>query len=172
MRMSLNWITGLGADSEGVVPAREAEFFLKKLLQKLGRGNQIHLLIYCVRSTRQATLRRNYDLVHSKFKEVPITLVVTGLEYQSPVMEEWWTKNEKYLSEQQMTFAGHACITTVTLRDDDGACVKERHAQSYSAVCDLIDRHRLPSVNGFCGVGDENLVKTISTNSVTASCAR
>jgi hypothetical protein len=141
---------------------------LKKLLQELKEGDGIHLLVYCVRNARKTTaLRRNYDLFRSKLKEVPIALVVTGLEYQSPVMEEWWTKNEKYLSEQQMTFAGHACITAVTLRDDDDVSVKERHAQSYHAVCDLIDQHRLPSVKGFHGVGDENLVKTISTNTVT-----
>jgi hypothetical protein len=169
--MSLNWITGLGAGSEDVVPAREAEFFFQKHLQKLKQENQIHLLMYCVRSARKATLRRNYDLVQSKFKEVPIALVVTGLEYQRPDMEAWWTKNNNVLSNQQMTFAGHACITTVTLRDDDDAWVKERHAQSCRAVCDLIGQHRLPSVNGFHGVGNKDPVKAISTNTVTASGA-
>jgi hypothetical protein len=146
---------------------------LKKLLRKLKEGDQIHLLMYCVRSARKTTtFRRNYDLVHSKFKEVPIVLVVTGLEHQRPDMETWWTKNEKFLSDQQMTFAGHACITAVTLRDDDGAWVKECYAQSYRAICNLIDQHRLPSVKGFHGVGNENLVKTISTNRATKFRAR
>ncbi|KAJ8596408.1 P-loop containing nucleoside triphosphate hydrolase protein [Rhizopogon salebrosus TDB-379] len=170
LKLKLFDTPGLGAGSEHVVPAQEAESFFQKHLRKLKQENQIHLLMYCVRSARKATLRRNYDLVQSKFKEVPIALVVTGLEYQSPDMEAWWTNNNNFLSSQQMTFAGHACITTVTLGDDDDAWVKERHAQSCRAVCDLIGQHRLPSVNGFHGMGDENLVKTINTNTGTASC--
>jgi hypothetical protein len=103
-----------------------------------------------VRSARKTTaLRRNYDLFHSKLEEVPIVLVITGLEHQRPDMEEWWTKNEKFLSDQQMTFAGHVCITALTLRDNDNAWIKERYGQSYHAVCELIERHSLPSGKGF-----------------------
>jgi hypothetical protein len=46
-------------------------------------------------------------------------------------MEEWWTKNGKFLSGQQMTFAGHACIAALTLRDDDDPWIRDRHTQSY-----------------------------------------
>jgi hypothetical protein len=123
---------------------------LKTLLQDLKERDGIHLLVYCVRNARKTSaLRRNYDLFHFKLKEVPIALVVTGLEYQKPDMEAWWTKNEKILSDQQMIFAGHACITAMTLRDDDDVWIKERHAQSYHAICKLIEQQRLPSRNGF-----------------------
>jgi hypothetical protein len=93
-------------------------------------------------------LRRNYDLFHSKLKEFPIAFVVTGLEHQKPVMEEWWMKNGKFLSDQQMTFAGHACITALTLRDEDDLWIRDRRTQSYHAVCKLIDQHRLASGKG------------------------
>jgi hypothetical protein len=138
------------------VPAEEAERILKKLFRELKEQDGIHLLIYCVRCTRKATtLRRSYELFQPKMKGVPIVLVVTGLENQDPNMEEWWTRNEKFLSDQQMTFTGHACITAVTLRDDDSTKLKERRKESYLAVCRLIEQRRLPSGKGVHGyIGD------------------
>ncbi|KAJ8588155.1 hypothetical protein M405DRAFT_793418 [Rhizopogon salebrosus TDB-379] len=74
-------------------------------------------------------------------------------------MEEWWTKNEKFLSDQQMTFAGHVCITALTLRDDDDTCVKERYGRSYHAVCELIEQHSPPSGKGFrASMSTKNIV--------------
>lgn len=105
--------------------------------------------MYCVRGARKTTaLRGYYDLLHSRVKGVPIVLVVTGLENQEPHMDAWWTTNQRFLSSQKMTFAGHACITAVTLRDDDAAWLKERREKSCLAVRKLIERYRLPSGNG------------------------
>jgi hypothetical protein len=114
--------------------------------------------MYCVMGGRKAmTLRRNYDLVRSVVKDVPIVLVVAGLENQEPSMEEWWTKNEIFLSGQKMTFAGHACVTAVILKEDDGTGLRERRKESYLAIRKLIERHRLLSVKGVHGyVGDHH----------------
>src|SRR5437879_1314411 len=105
--MPLNSLTGLGEGSEGTVPADEAQSILKKLPQKLKEQDGIHLFVYCVRATRKpSALSHNYNLFHSKFKDVPVVLIVTGLENQEPHMEHWWTTNENFFSEQRMTFAG------------------------------------------------------------------
>ena len=133
---------------------------MKKLLQKLKEQDGIHLFLYCVRGARKTiTLRRNYEIFRSRVKDVPIVLVVTGLENQEPDMDEWWKKNENFLSEQRLTFAGHACITAVTLRDDDGTRIKERHKESYLSLCKLIEQCRLPSgkgVHDMGGIGDHH----------------
>ncbi|KAG1771151.1 hypothetical protein EV702DRAFT_1049051 [Suillus placidus] len=41
-----------------------------------------------------------------------------------------------------MTFAGYACVTTVTTDEDAGIKLKRRHDQSYHAVCQLIEQCR------------------------------
>ncbi|KAG1831901.1 hypothetical protein DFJ58DRAFT_243829 [Suillus subalutaceus] len=68
-------------------------------------------------------------------ESVPIVLVVTGLEDQEPEMEEWWRNNEKSISDLGMNFAGHACITAVTVHEGDTEELKQRREQSYHAVC-------------------------------------
>jgi hypothetical protein len=99
----------------------------------------IHLIMYCVRGERAIrTLRRNYDLIRSQVKrKVPIVLVVTCLESYTPEMEDWWSVNERSISNLGMTFAGHACITTATMT---GSMHIERRAQSYDSVCKLIEQ--------------------------------
>jgi len=106
----------------------------------------IHLLLYCVQGTTLTgvrALRRNYKLFYSMVKErVPIVLVVTGLENQEPEMEQWWKNNELSISDLGMTFAGHACITAAAIDEGDGDRLKQRHDQSYDAVCEVIERCR------------------------------
>jgi predicted GTPase len=106
--------------------------------------DDINLLVYCVQGTKQGrhgikALCRNYEICKSEVQgQIPIVLVVTGLENMRAEMEQWWKNNEQFISEYSMTFAGHACITTLT----DEAKLKERHDQSYRAVCKLIEECR------------------------------
>jgi hypothetical protein len=99
--------------------------------------------MYCVRGVRaRKALYRNYNLVRSEVKRsVPIVLVVTCLEDQRPEMEEWWRNNEQIILDYGMTFVGHACITTVTIHEDAGDRLRQRHDQSYQAVCQLIKEY-------------------------------
>jgi hypothetical protein len=105
--------------------------------------------MYCVRGVRaRKALYRNYNLVRSEVKgSVPIVLVVTCLEDQRPEMEEWWKNNEQAILDIGMTFAGHACITTVTIYEGAGEKLKRRHDQSYQAVCQLIEQCQLKGVH-------------------------
>ncbi|KAG2131411.1 P-loop containing nucleoside triphosphate hydrolase protein [Suillus bovinus] len=142
---------GLDEGSEGTVPDKEAQKVLKKLLQTLMEQDGIHLLMYCVQGTRESlALRRNYMSLYSKVKEkVPIVIVVTRLENQEPDMEEWWRKNQQSISNLKMTFAGHACVTTITIDKGDSDELRQRSKQSYHTLCELIDQCRLPDQKGF-----------------------
>lgn len=132
---------GLGEGSEGKVPDKKARRLLKDLLRRLMQQDGIHLLMYCIDGKKQGTeairaLYRNYKLCTLEVKErVPIVLVVTHLENMEPEMEKWWKNNERFISEHSMTFAGHACITTLT----DDTTLRGRHDQSYLDVCKLIE---------------------------------
>ncbi|KAG1884529.1 P-loop containing nucleoside triphosphate hydrolase protein [Suillus subluteus] len=134
---------GLNEDSKGTVPDKYAQKGLKKLLRTNGG---IHLLVYCVQGTKYASaLKHNYDLLSTVKGDVPIVLVVTGLEDQEPEMEDWWRNNEKSISELGMNFAGHACITALAGDADE---VRQRREQSYHAVHNLIQQYRLQHGTG------------------------
>jgi predicted GTPase len=55
-------------------------------------------------------------------------------------MEDWWRKNEMSISDLGMNFAGHACITAVSINQDDTDELGRRREQSYDAVCNLVEQ--------------------------------
>ncbi|KAG2051264.1 hypothetical protein BDR06DRAFT_939293 [Suillus hirtellus] len=146
---------GFGEGSKGTIPDEEARKVVRTLLQDLMEQNNIHLLIYCVRGVRATkALCCNYNLIRSVVKErVPIVLVATSLEHKEPGMEEWWRDNERSISNLGMTFAGHACVTTID--EIAGDKLKQRHKESHDAICQLIERYRLK------GATSKNRRKTI-----------
>ncbi|KAG2151276.1 uncharacterized protein EDB93DRAFT_1140431 [Suillus bovinus] len=138
---------GLDEGPRGTVPDKEARRILKKLLRTLTQQGNNHLIVYCVRGEREIrTLRRNYELIRSQVKrKFPIVLVVTCLESYQPEMEDWWRVNEPAISNMGMTFAGHACITTATMK---GPMFLERRTQSYNAVHKLFEQCRPSNITG------------------------
>jgi hypothetical protein len=117
---------------------------LKALLKTLKKNRGIHLLIYCVHGSKDVkTLQHNYKLVHSKVKgKVPIVLVVTSLEDREPDMDDWWENNKTSISDLGMNFAGHACITAVTINQADTDELMRRREQSHDAVYKLFEHCR------------------------------
>ncbi|KAG2140429.1 hypothetical protein BD769DRAFT_1662991 [Suillus cothurnatus] len=112
LKVKLFDTVGLGEGPEGKVPDKDARRMLKKLLRDLMTQTDIHLL-----SVLCAGLK----------ERVPIVLVATGLEDKAPEMEEWWRNNERYISDFGMTFAGHACVTTMTIDKYAEDKLKRRH---------------------------------------------
>jgi len=108
------WDTaGLNEGEHGTVPAENAMQNLQGLVHKLKGG--VSLLVYCVRGTRFRNIMQvNYDLFYGIIcqKQVPVVIVVTGLENESP-MESWWAENGGELESHGMKFAGHACVTMI-----------------------------------------------------------
>ncbi|KAG1838790.1 hypothetical protein DFJ58DRAFT_634847, partial [Suillus subalutaceus] len=126
------WITGLGEGPEGNSPDKDARGILKKLLRDLMKQTGIHLLMYCVRGVRVTkALCCNYVLVRSEVKErVSNRSCRQEFRRQRREMEEWWSDNERSISDFGMTFTGHACVTTVTIDKYAGDKLKRRHKQS------------------------------------------
>ncbi|KAG1896046.1 P-loop containing nucleoside triphosphate hydrolase protein [Suillus fuscotomentosus] len=172
LKVTLFDTVGLDEGSEGTVPDKEAQQVLKKLIQSL--QDNVHLLMYCVRGVRaRKALYRNYNFIRSQVKErVPIVLVVTCLEDHEPEMEDWWKDNERLISDFGMTFAGHACVTTVTIDDNVAIRLEQRHNQSYLAVCQLIEQcrrkgHRRPLLDA--GERQQNTIWRVPPKMATRS---
>ncbi|KAG1720686.1 P-loop containing nucleoside triphosphate hydrolase protein [Suillus paluster] len=170
---------GLGEGSHGVVPDKKARNYLEDLLRRLMKTDGIHLLMYCVQggTIERKAFHRNYQLLPSNVKgKVPIIIVVTGLEDREPEMEEWWRDNEKSISDLGMIFDGHACITAITIDNDDADRLKRRCEQSYDAIFDLIEkcRARIPPARktknivlfGEAGAGKSSIVNLMAGREV------
>ncbi|KIM81808.1 hypothetical protein PILCRDRAFT_71607 [Piloderma croceum F 1598] len=101
----------------------------------------VSLFIYCIRGPRiKDTTAENYRLFHSMFSrsEVPIALVVTGLEEEEP-MHEWWQTNKVTFQKHKMIFAGHACVTGTNGKLKDGKHIYEdEYAESAKRLRKLI----------------------------------
>ncbi|KAG5638124.1 hypothetical protein H0H81_001727 [Sphagnurus paluster] len=107
------WDTaGLNEGEHGTVPAQQAMRNLKDLVTVLGDG--LSLLVCCIRAARFRTIWKvNYELFVRIICQhrVPVVLVVTGLENETP-MEGWWRENGMEFAKFGMHFHGHACITS------------------------------------------------------------
>lgn len=107
------WDTaGLNEAEAGTVPAGVALHHLQDLVGNLSAGG-LSLLVYCIRGSRyRDILKVNYDLFWGIIcrGEVPIVLVVTGLENEVP-MDGWWDENEKQFTRRDMKFSGHASLS-------------------------------------------------------------
>ncbi|EIW86068.1 hypothetical protein CONPUDRAFT_148188 [Coniophora puteana RWD-64-598 SS2] len=92
------WDTaGLNEGSKGTVSEEKACEKLVELLQQLKGG--VNLLVYVLRGNRfRGIVKINYEIFQRVIcqRKVPIVLVVTGLENESP-MEKWWVENEEDL---------------------------------------------------------------------------
>ncbi|KAK7451204.1 hypothetical protein VKT23_012536 [Stygiomarasmius scandens] len=104
---------GLNEGPAGRVPASDAVAALYQLISKLDSG--VNLLVYVMRAPRiTSTAQKNYEMFFEVFcqKQVPIVIVVTGLENEED-MDGWWTENKAHFDRYKMFFQGNACITAI-----------------------------------------------------------
>ncbi|KAJ8581040.1 hypothetical protein M405DRAFT_706516, partial [Rhizopogon salebrosus TDB-379] len=105
-----------------------------------GRGG-INLLLFCVRAGRvTATLQNIYRLFFEFFceKNVPLALVITGLDRERGDMEDWYTRNAGIFKKYDMHFAGHACITAANHLDGRP---RRLYEESRGTVRSLVEAH-------------------------------
>jgi len=133
------WDTpGLNEAEDGTVSPQDAVHSLLDLVKDHG----INLLIYCIRGRLVDIIRVNYDLFWKIIcmEEVPIVLVVTGLEGK-PDMDEWWDENEETVNKMKLVFAGHACVTS--WKGKGGMC-EDAYKESAEKVWKLVRKHSTP----------------------------
>ncbi|KAF7987024.1 hypothetical protein HWV62_131 [Athelia sp. TMB] len=136
------WDTaGLNEGDYGKVDLKRAIAGLYHLATNLQNG--VSLLVYCMRGRITRATVANYMMFHKEIcqSQVPIVLVITGLEQQEPTMESWWKENEREFTNAKMEFAGHACITATKgkLRKE-GYMYAAQYMESGLVTRDLISR--------------------------------
>ncbi|KAG6916831.1 hypothetical protein DXG01_005216 [Tephrocybe rancida] len=142
------WDTaGLNEGDHGTVSPEKALDNLQSLLANLGDG--LSLLVYCVRGTRlSSVMKTNYDIFVKDICQgkVPVVLVVTGCENETP-MDSWWEANEKELISCGVNFYDHACITsTLGKKLKTGEHMfEEEYKESEMVVRQLIVKNLLAS---------------------------
>lgn len=172
------WDTpGLSEGSFGSVHPKQAQDALRSLLTELSRGGGVHLVVICMRGLPRVTkgMKQTYDtIVRTRDKvapDVPLVAIITDLEKRSalpdiiPSMDEWWTSNVTTLSDFNMAFSGHACITT--LPDNCHPKLPGRRELCQGLVRNLIVEGISPKlarnivIAGEIGVGKSSLVNLV-----------
>ncbi|KAF5344704.1 hypothetical protein D9757_013890 [Collybiopsis confluens] len=112
------WDTaGLDEGKQGKVFDKKAFENLCSLVGQLSHNNNgVSLLMFVMRGPRITdAATKNYRMFYEGFcrKQVPIVIVVTGLENEDD-MDQWWITNEGVFAERNMFFHGAACVTAIT----------------------------------------------------------
>lgn len=98
-------------DDVGQLGSKEVIDAVHKLLDTMDGG--INLLVYVLKGRLDAAKLDNYRFFYEIFcqKQVPIVLVVTGLEEERD-LDDWWSNNAAVLKKYGTHFDDHACITS------------------------------------------------------------
>ncbi|KIJ60460.1 hypothetical protein HYDPIDRAFT_98610 [Hydnomerulius pinastri MD-312] len=113
------------------------EKHLESLVQNPTSGlGDLDLLIFCIRGNRiSRSLVNTYNNVKSRAGQVPIALVINGLEKEDD-MDRWWTRNERALHERGILCDAHVCVTTLESHSDPK--VQARIDISRKLLCELV----------------------------------
>ncbi|KAG6890214.1 hypothetical protein C0995_010225 [Termitomyces sp. Mi166 len=134
-------VTGVNEEEHGTVSPGRKMNNLRRLRNNLGDGPS--LLVYIVQGSWELdtrALKTNYDLFvkHICKGNVPVILVVTGCENESP-MNNWWIRNERILNAHGLRYQGHVCITSTRGKIKDGEHVfEEEYKESEKGVRRLV----------------------------------
>jgi len=121
-----------------------------KLITKLQNEGGIHLLLFCMKAGRfTSSTRNNYRLFYESIceKQVPIVLVITGLEGEDN-MDNWWTKSKPGFDEYGVVVDGHACITAIR---GSGDREQRLYEKSRHLVRELVIQHSKDVSDGYSG---------------------
>ncbi|OAX33001.1 hypothetical protein K503DRAFT_701153 [Rhizopogon vinicolor AM-OR11-026] len=111
----------------------------RELLLSLQEKEGVHGLIFCLRGCRISdTVQKNYSLFHEFMcqKQVPISLVFTGLENEQDDMDNWWTQNQAHIKKSGIACVAHACITTIKGYND---VYEQRYLESQNKMHKMLN---------------------------------
>jgi len=131
---------GLDEGDNGTVPKQQAIIQLFRLLKSVDTG--VNLLVFCMRGPRiKEAAHKNWRLFHEVIcrRQVPIVLVITGLEQEAD-MDDWWVRNKGAFQKYGMHPQGAACITAIRgKRLKSGAyAFEEEYEESKAKVWNLL----------------------------------
>ncbi|KAJ3500728.1 hypothetical protein NLJ89_g9661 [Agrocybe chaxingu] len=130
---------GLDEGEEGQVPKIEAIVQLYTLLQSLEEG--ISLLVFCIRAPRIKNAKNNWTMFYDIIcqRQVPIAIVVTGLENEEN-MDRWWDQNRENFRLCGMVPHAHACVTATRgkVRSSGKYIFQEEYDESKAKVETMI----------------------------------
>ncbi|KAF5371102.1 hypothetical protein D9757_010807 [Collybiopsis confluens] len=144
-----------GLSEGGLFSLSDAQRTLQVLLDNLSdQGRRLHLLILCIRAPRITDVAaNNYRLFYQTIcrRQVPVVVVVTGLENHGSTMEDWWVQNQDIFGSYRMAFHDHACITTIRgrrLPNGSGFVYEQEYTDSVELVRKLIHQRATPYERG------------------------
>ena len=91
-----------------------------ELIGALKRVGGVDLLLFCMRGGRILENQKSNYLLFYEFlckKKVPVVILITNLENEE-VMEDWWKKNQHFLTGNGIECKDHACITAISGKND------------------------------------------------------
>jgi len=108
-----NWMSGIPFLKRFAKPP-EAMQYVRTLMND---GN-LHLLVFCMSGLRCRFQKAAQSKKYLKFRaavgsNVPVVVVVTGLEDMGSARRRWWTTNAQFLRNFDGGDEYHACITTI-----------------------------------------------------------
>ncbi|KAH7909583.1 P-loop containing nucleoside triphosphate hydrolase protein, partial [Hygrophoropsis aurantiaca] len=116
-----------------------------ELLASLATTGGVHLLVFCFSAGRltEAT-RRTYSLFHDFMcgGRVPSVLVITHLEYISP-MDSWWANSDNRRAFYKCGIRPKATACVTTLIGQRGSNQQHKYDQSKMKVHELLQRNAL-----------------------------
>ncbi|OJA18650.1 hypothetical protein AZE42_11682 [Rhizopogon vesiculosus] len=140
---------GLNEGDRGTVNRAAAMAALYKLITGMNGG--INLLVFCMRGPRiKRATHENWKVFHEIIckREVPMVLVVTGLENEEN-MDEWWRTNRGTFGAQGILPDATVCITATrgrALKDGRHAFdeqYEESRAKVMTTIINNVFRRRL-----------------------------
>ena len=119
------------------------------LIQQIQTEGGLDLLLFCIPGSGSRitqTMQCNYRLFYEVLceKRIPIAVVVTHLERETK-MDDWWTRNGRYISQCSLKFSGHACVTG--LKDDKKAAEGRSALQLLLLDYNYSGRYVMPPVS-------------------------
>lgn len=116
---------------------------------RLERSGGVDLVVYCIRRGRLSDEQvKHLRTIWRTFcrGDVPLVLVVSGVEYRRGSIEHWWEENgEDLINATQVTFSDHICLPVDTWDPARPSWKHQHQGASYEdsqrLVRDLVIRH-------------------------------
>ncbi|KAG6333250.1 hypothetical protein ID866_5845 [Astraeus odoratus] len=164
------WDTpGFNGATTGNVTPYQATTALESLFKELASGDGVHLIVFCLRYNKWITSgnQRVYESVLSCARGVdaPVVAAVTHADEMDPNADNaWWDEMSLERKKMKMSFAGHACIST--LKDECHPSTPGRRQRNSDCIWELIQTHTKSLLPPRIGSQVRNILHWVGKSSV------